>query len=108
MGQNASLLTINSAFENNEILPQTASNDCAQSLIGLVRNGSNWVWSNGDMNTYRNWQSRKKIFSTFFIKNLENPTNESTKNCVAFDNNAGKWYNVDCDQPQCYICQLYY
>uniref|UniRef100_A0A914DVR3 C-type lectin domain-containing protein n=1 Tax=Acrobeloides nanus TaxID=290746 RepID=A0A914DVR3_9BILA len=95
-GQNASLLSIQNDTEAYYVHQLTLGTSCSQSFIGLLsnNNGSNWTWSNGDSSTYQLWQTGY-------------PVNDNTKNCVAFDKNAGKFYNVDCDQPRCYICQLY-
>ena len=46
-------------FLKIEHLGQATNAGCNQFYMGLYRNGSNWAWSNGDSNTYRNWQNGK-------------------------------------------------
>uniref|UniRef100_A0A914DT74 7TM GPCR serpentine receptor class x (Srx) domain-containing protein n=1 Tax=Acrobeloides nanus TaxID=290746 RepID=A0A914DT74_9BILA len=50
---------------------------------------------------------RSILFTLVFFCYMCYPVNDNTRNCVALDKNAGKFYNMDCDQPRCYICQLY-
>lgn len=51
----ATLLSIDNAFENNEVTSLIPTS-CAQTYIGLHKT-SDWTWVNGDPSTYRNWES---------------------------------------------------
>uniref|UniRef100_A0A914CU95 C-type lectin domain-containing protein n=1 Tax=Acrobeloides nanus TaxID=290746 RepID=A0A914CU95_9BILA len=95
-GNKVSQLSINNAFENNEVSQalQSMGYKCDQYYLDLKRNGSNWVWLNGESTSYRNWKNGY-------------PTNDNTQNCVSFDTQTGSWYNTGCDTQQCFICQLY-
>jgi hypothetical protein len=128
-GNNSSLLSISSSFENSEILSklhiffrkisilfllkvslleQAGTSGSNKIYIGLTRNGNSWTWANGDSSTYTNWQSGK--FLIILLKHLTClgfPTNDNTKNCVTFNSGSGSWTNEDCDTLQSYVCQLY-
>uniref|UniRef100_A0A914DSC8 C-type lectin domain-containing protein n=1 Tax=Acrobeloides nanus TaxID=290746 RepID=A0A914DSC8_9BILA len=92
----ASLVSIDSANENNEILKEASNeiNTCDKIFIGLGRNGSSWSWIDGDNQTYNNWDNGY-------------PNADSTQNCAFIEMyNNGKWANTVCTENSCAICQL--
>uniref|UniRef100_A0A914CZB5 C-type lectin domain-containing protein n=1 Tax=Acrobeloides nanus TaxID=290746 RepID=A0A914CZB5_9BILA len=59
--QSSTLPSIDSAFDNNEMLINAKNlTGCSQIFIGLQQQSSNlWSWVNNDTSSYRNWQNGK-------------------------------------------------
>ncbi|CAJ0565543.1 unnamed protein product, partial [Mesorhabditis spiculigera] len=91
------LVSIDSIFKNNQIAAYVMK-DFAQNraMIGLrrfpERNDTNWYWSDGSANTYRNWVGSAEPAAGL--------------NCVALDNNDKLWYGVNCGEQIPYMCEL--
>uniref|UniRef100_A0A914BXA5 C-type lectin domain-containing protein n=1 Tax=Acrobeloides nanus TaxID=290746 RepID=A0A914BXA5_9BILA len=91
----ATLASIDSAFENSEILTSALNQTgCSQIFIGLEEQSNNgWSWVNNDMSTYRNWRSGY-------------PSSNSNQKCSQLNTNDGTWTNVDCASNGCYVCEI--
>uniref|UniRef100_A0A914CP22 Cellulase n=1 Tax=Acrobeloides nanus TaxID=290746 RepID=A0A914CP22_9BILA len=91
----ATLISIDSAFENNEILASGKNQTtCTQFFIGLERDMSNtWYWSNNDTSKYFNWRASY-------------PNSNSNDKCSQLNTNDGTWTNIDCATTGCYICEI--
>uniref|UniRef100_A0A914C2F7 alpha-mannosidase n=1 Tax=Acrobeloides nanus TaxID=290746 RepID=A0A914C2F7_9BILA len=89
----ASLSSVDSAFENNELLSLLQSKtSCSQAFIGMTQQTSNvWSWINNDTSPYRNWRTGYP---------------SGNNQCSQLNTNDGKWTNIDCTTQGCYVCEI--
>uniref|UniRef100_A0A914BZS5 C-type lectin domain-containing protein n=1 Tax=Acrobeloides nanus TaxID=290746 RepID=A0A914BZS5_9BILA len=92
----STLTSIDSAFENNEVLTNGQSRTgCTQFFIGLQEQLSNvWTWINNDTSAYRNWRSGY-------------PDTNAKNKCSQLNSSDGRWTNIDCSTTTgCYVCEI--
>uniref|UniRef100_A0A914CEU5 C-type lectin domain-containing protein n=1 Tax=Acrobeloides nanus TaxID=290746 RepID=A0A914CEU5_9BILA len=82
----------------------TNSNKC----IKFVTEIQPWFGAKFDCSTLGNNATLISIEQAFENSEIcRFPTSDNTKECAAFDRKTCKWFNEDCNTPQCYICQQY-
>uniref|UniRef100_A0A914EJ27 C-type lectin domain-containing protein n=1 Tax=Acrobeloides nanus TaxID=290746 RepID=A0A914EJ27_9BILA len=90
----ATLGSIDSAFENNEILNVLKNQtSCSQVFIGLKQSSNSWSWINNDTSTYQNWRSGY-------------PSSNSNNIYSQLNTADGKWTNIDGTAQGCYVCEI--